>query len=127
MPAMERSERSLVSSIAAHQSWANTPNRSARTAPARAALDAKFLAEACGDPVRAEHLRKAHFKRLALKSAQSRRKAKQFSGAAAAAEAELVALNDGAPQSTARVAKPTPEAKREADHLSHRVLGGDAA
>lgn len=66
-------ERALAARIAAHESWAATPNRAARTAPARAALDAKFLAAADGDPVRAEHLRKAHFARLALKSAQARR------------------------------------------------------
>lgn len=71
---MTENERSLVASIAAHTSWANTHDRAARTAPARAALDAKFLELAGGDPERAAHLRKAHFQRLALKSAQSRRK-----------------------------------------------------
>lgn len=64
--------RKLIASIAAEESWAATPDRAARTAPARAALNAKFLAEAHGDPIRAEHLRRAHFKRLALKSAQAR-------------------------------------------------------
>lgn len=68
-----RAERRLIAQIAVHTSWARTPDPAARTAPARAALAAKFLAEAGGDPVRAEHLRKAHYKRLALKSAQSRR------------------------------------------------------
>jgi hypothetical protein len=82
----------LRASIAAHTSWANTPDRTARTAPARAALDAKFLAAADGDPVRAEHLRKAHFKRLALKSAQSRRKVSQATAEAEAAESELNSL-----------------------------------
>jgi hypothetical protein len=67
-------ERSLVASIAAHVSWANTDNRTARTAPARAALEERFLADAGGDPVRAAHLRKAYYRRLALKSAQARRK-----------------------------------------------------
>lgn len=85
-------ERRLASSIAAHESWALTPDRSARTAPARRALDQKFLEAAGGDPVRAEHLRKAHFQRLALKSAQSRRKAREASAAAEAAETELEAL-----------------------------------
>ena len=89
------SERALSASIAAHTSWANTTNRSARTAPARAALDAKFLAEADGDPVRADHLRKAYFKRLALKSAQSRRRVKENLTAAEAAEAELATLGGG--------------------------------
>jgi hypothetical protein len=65
--------RSLAARIAAHDSWANTSDRSARTAPARAAQDAKFLVEAEGDPVRAEHLRKAHFARLSLASAKARR------------------------------------------------------
>lgn len=68
-------ERALVASIAAHESWAKTPDRSARTSRARAALDKKFLDAADGDPVRAEHLRKAHYKRLALRSAQVRRAA----------------------------------------------------
>ncbi len=70
------SELSLAGRIAAHASWAQTPNRTARTAPARAALDAKFLAQADGDPVRAAHLRKAHYARLALRSVQSRRRAR---------------------------------------------------
>lgn len=74
MPASSPSDRKIVATIAAHESWANTSNRSARTAPARAALDRKFIEQAGGDPVRAAHLRKAHYARLALKSAQSRRK-----------------------------------------------------
>ena len=89
MPESSRSERSLRSSIGAHQSWANTTDRSARTAPARQALDQKFLDAAGGDPVRAEHLRKVYFQRLALKSAQARRKARELTEAAEAAEAEL--------------------------------------
>lgn len=89
MAALTPAERHLSSTIAAHESWANTSNRTARTAPARAALDAKFLEQAGGDRVRAEHLRKAHFARLALKSAQSRRKAKELTATAEAAEAEL--------------------------------------
>ena len=83
------SERSLQGQMAAHVSWANTKDPSARTAPARAARDRKFLEQAGGDPVRAEHLRKAYFKGLALKSAASRRKAKELTEAAEAAEAEL--------------------------------------
>jgi len=90
MPA--QAERKLRATIAAHESWAATPDRTARTAPARAALDQKFLDAAGGDPVRAEHLRKAHFARLALKSAQSRRKAREALAAAREAEAELTEL-----------------------------------
>lgn len=65
--------RAALGSIGGHVSWGNTLDRTARTAPARAALNQKFLDAAGGDPVRAEHLRKAHFKRLALLSAQARR------------------------------------------------------
>jgi hypothetical protein len=73
---------SLQAQIAAHESWARTEDRSARTAAARRALMDRF--EAIVDPegtlpvkVRAqmaESARKAHFRRMALKSAQSRRK-----------------------------------------------------
>jgi hypothetical protein len=89
---MNESERRLVASIAAHSSWANTVNRSARTAPAREALNQKFLDAAGGDPLRAAHLRKAHFARLALKSAQARRRARELTEAAEAAEGELESL-----------------------------------
>lgn len=94
MAASDASTRRLISQIAAHESWANTDNRSARTAPARAALDKKFLDEAGGDAVRAAHLRKAYFKRLALRSAQARRKAQEFGAAAVAADAELAEAGD---------------------------------
>lgn len=89
---MSFTERQLAASIAAHESWANTTDRTARTAPARAALNQRFLDQANGDPVRAEHLRKAHFARLALKSAQSRRRAREATEAALAAEAELAEI-----------------------------------
>jgi len=71
------SERSLAGRLMAELSWANTKDRSARTAPARAARDQTFLDQADGDPVRAAHLRKAHFTRMALKSAQSRRRTRE--------------------------------------------------
>ena len=96
MAASDPATRRLVSQIAAHESWANTDNRTARTANARAAMQAKFLEQAGGDPVRAEHLRRAHFKRLALKSAQARRKAGEAAATADAADAELVELGGGA-------------------------------
>jgi hypothetical protein len=92
---MDASERQLLARIAAHESWAQTENRAARTAPARAALDQKFLEKAGGDPVRAAHLRKAHFARLALKSAQSRRRAREATSVAEAAETELQDLGGG--------------------------------
>jgi hypothetical protein len=93
--ALTPAERQLAASIAAHESWANTPDRTKRTAPARAALDAKFLEQAGGDPVKAAHLRKAYFARLALKSALARRKAKEATTTAEQAEAELSALGGG--------------------------------
>lgn len=71
---MADSELSLLGRLGAHASWANTKDRSARTAPARAGLEAKFLAEADGDPLRAATLRKAHYSRIARKSAEARRK-----------------------------------------------------
>ena len=95
---MTTAENKLRSQIASHESWAHTPDRAARTAPARAALDAKFLQLAEGDPQRAGHLRKAHFARLALKSARARRGASEARKAipdlerqAAEADAELAA------------------------------------
>lgn len=91
MPATP-TERRLLASAAAHESWATTPDRSARTAPARRALDAKFLEQADGDPVRAAHLRKAHFQRLAVKSARARRRSRELAAEAEQAEAELNAL-----------------------------------
>lgn len=76
------SERSLRAEIAAHESWAKTDDPSARTAPARAAFLKRF--EDHVDPYgvldpaerarRAESKRRAYFKRLALKSAQARRR-----------------------------------------------------
>lgn len=88
-----RNEKSLVGRIGAHESWARTEDRPGRTAAARAALAAKFLAEAGGDPVRAGHLRKAHCSRMALASARARRKVRelQLIREAEAAEAELEA------------------------------------
>ncbi len=92
MATAPQSERSLGASIAAEVSWANTLDRTARTASGRAAFEQKFLDAADGDPVRAAHLRAAHFKRLALKSAQSRRKARELTAVATSADAELAAL-----------------------------------
>lgn len=96
-------ERHLVSSIAAHESWAHTSDRTARTAPARAALMAKFEKQV--DPegklpaderrIRANHLKAAYFKRLALKSAKARR-ARSILAEGEAAEAELNSLGGAA-------------------------------
>jgi hypothetical protein len=74
-------QRSLRARIAAHVSWANTSDRSARTAAARKAALDRFERQVDPDGVlpvaeraqRAAHARKAHFARLALLSAQARR------------------------------------------------------
>ena len=80
MPAQE-SELALAGRIGAHKSWANTDDRTARTAPARAAFDKRFEDEVDPDrkldpaerAKRADSARRAYFARLALKSAQARR------------------------------------------------------
>lgn len=97
------SERSLAGRIGAHAKWATTADRSAATAPARRALDERFDREVDPDnlldPVerarRAASARRAYYSRLALKSAQSRRKAAAYTAAAEQAEAEM---NGGGPR-----------------------------
>lgn len=82
MNAATAGERKLRAQIAANESWARTENRSARTAPARLALMEKFELQVDPDSVllpgerakRAESARKAYYQRLALKSAQARRR-----------------------------------------------------
>lgn len=72
--------RSAVARLGAHESWARTTDRAARTRPAREAFLARFEREV--DPNgellpserarRAEHARRAHMQRLAAASARSR-------------------------------------------------------
>lgn len=74
--------RAMVARIAAHERWSRVEDRHAALAPARKAFADRFEREV--DPegkldpreraIRAEHARKAYFTRLALKSAQARRK-----------------------------------------------------
>jgi hypothetical protein len=81
-PPEAKSGRGLSARIAAHESWAATADRSARTANARSRFDQRFLDQV--DPervlsereraIRAEHARKAYFLEMARKSAESRRK-----------------------------------------------------
>ena len=79
---MPNSTQSLAGRIGAHASWANTDDRTARTAPARQAFADRFAREVDPDnelseaerAIRAEHARKAYFLGLALKSAKARRK-----------------------------------------------------
>lgn len=74
--------RTLRARTAAHVSWANTSDRTARTAAGTRALLDKFEREVDPDgtldpaerALRAASARKAHFARLAYKSAAARRK-----------------------------------------------------
>ena len=79
---------SLASTIGARVKWGNTPDRTEATEPARRAspgqdaywltkLDAERFANASDAQklAAAKSLKKAHFARLALKSAQARKKA----------------------------------------------------
>jgi hypothetical protein len=83
------SERQLAAIVAAQTKWGRCENRAEATKPARDAFNQRFLDEASGDPVRAANLRKAHFARLALESVKARRKIKELTAEAFAAEAEL--------------------------------------
>jgi hypothetical protein len=75
-------ERSLRARIAVHMSWAHTTDRTARTAPARRAALQRFERQVDPDgqlkPAertrRAEQAMRAHMARLALRSAQARRR-----------------------------------------------------
>lgn len=82
MAAATPSERELTARLAAHTRWSRCSDPSAATEPARKAFDARFERQVDPDgklsPAerarRAEHAKKAYFQRLALKSAQARRK-----------------------------------------------------
>lgn len=79
-PEQRHTAQSLGGQIGAHMRWANCTDRTAATAPATKAFLDRFERdtdpEGVLDPVergiRATHLRKAYFARLALKSAQAR-------------------------------------------------------
>ena len=82
MAEMTPEDRVLRARIAVHTSWANTTDRSARTAPGRKASMGRFERQVDPDGVlppdeqvrRADHAKKAYFAMLALKSAQARRR-----------------------------------------------------
>lgn len=75
-------QRSLAAQVAVHTSWANTKDRTARTAPGTAASMARFEKQVDPDGVMdpatrakaAQNARTAYFKALALKSANARRR-----------------------------------------------------
>jgi hypothetical protein len=74
----------LRARLAVHTSWANTSDRAARTAPARRAALERFERQVDPDGSlsdaecarRAEQAMRAHMARLALRSAQARRRRK---------------------------------------------------
>jgi hypothetical protein len=78
--ALTPEQRRQRAEIGAHEKWAREPDRPAATAKARAAFLAKLETQV--DPAgvlppaerrrRAEHLRKAHLARMALKSSRAR-------------------------------------------------------
>jgi hypothetical protein len=82
MSVPSESERRLQRQAAAHASWANTPNRAARLAPAHAARDARFDKLVDPDGVMnpadrakaAASARKAFYTEMARKSAAARRR-----------------------------------------------------
>lgn len=75
--------RSTAARLAAHESWAATPDRAARTAPGTAGLRAKFEREARARlgpdaterdvQAAAESARKAHYARLSAAGVAARR------------------------------------------------------
>ena len=78
---MTPAQRTLRAKIAAHTSWANTVDRTARTNAARKAAHDRFERQVDPDgvlspeerAVRAANARSAYFSKLALRSAQARR------------------------------------------------------
>lgn len=74
--------RTLQARIAAHESWAKTEDRTKRTAPGTRAMLQRFERQVDPDGTlppeerakRADAARKAYFGRLALASAQARKK-----------------------------------------------------
>jgi hypothetical protein len=79
---MTPAQRTLRAKIAAHTSWANTVDRAARTAAARKAANDRFAKQVDPDGVltpeerarRADSARRAYYSRLAMRSAQVRRR-----------------------------------------------------
>lgn len=74
-------DRSSIARLAAHSRWAKEEDRAAATQPARDGLQRRFEDQVDPDRTlpaderakRADSARRAHFQRLALKSAQARR------------------------------------------------------
>lgn len=94
----------MIASLAAHRRWAATENRTAATAPARKAFEARFDRQVDPDNVlppqerarRSANARRAYFIGLALRSARVRR------AATAARRATPAAAPRGAEQDRGR-------------------------
>jgi hypothetical protein len=87
---MTPADRSMRARIAAHERWAKEPDYTAATAPARAGLSRRFVADVEASAAaqgivltedqlteRVEHLRKAHYLRMAQRSIAVRRENKR--------------------------------------------------
>ena len=104
MPGPTAAERSLIGRANAHHSWAVTPDRWARTQPARDGLRARIerdlnLPDSLDPAERAKRVNsalRAHMLRLAALSATARRKAAGLAETADLAETELASLGGGA-------------------------------
>ena len=81
MPELTPSQRILRARIAAYAMWAQTEDRTQRTAPGRAAFMDRFERQVDPDGLlppderarRAEFAKKAHFQALSLRSSRMRR------------------------------------------------------
>ncbi|MBU8549754.1 hypothetical protein IMX12_13140 [Streptomyces sp. Babs14] len=88
---MNTSERSMQLRVAAHMSWAKTPDRSARTRAARRQSHHTRFVEKARElhpngteaqiAAAAEALKKAHYQELARRSAQARRMKRELAEA----------------------------------------------
>ncbi len=86
-------ERKLRASLASHTKWGRTPDRAAATLPGRTAFGARFEAEVRAEFPNADDAtvakladsrKRAHFQRMALRSAQVRRNRRASKGGKAA-------------------------------------------
>ena len=105
MPARTPEERALIARIANATRLAKTPDRAELTANARLGLFAKFertarenAPAATPDVIArmAQDEMRAHMLRMSLKAAQGRRRAREHTASAEAAEAELRDLSGDA-------------------------------
>ncbi|WP_439377439.1 hypothetical protein [Amycolatopsis lexingtonensis] len=82
---MTPQDRTSQTRAAAHRSWARTPDRTRRTAPAREAADARFEREVDPDgfmtpqarALAADSARTAFYQEIARKSVAARRRARR--------------------------------------------------